>query len=100
MSLRNYSWRSMQQRPGRTILTVLSIVIGVTAIVGIDLGTAATRNAYKQMFAVVTGKASLEIDAQGGGRIPQSILPDVLKADGVLTAAPLIERPGSISFGE
>jgi putative ABC transport system permease protein len=100
MSLRNYSWRSMQQRPGRTILTVLSIVIGVTAIVGIDLGTAATRNAYKQMFAVVTGKATLEIDAKGGGRIPQSILPDILKADGVQTAAPLIERPGSISFGE
>jgi putative ABC transport system permease protein len=90
----------MQQRPGRTILTVLSIVIGVTAVVGINLGTAATRNAYKQMFAVVTGKATLEIDAKGGGTIPLAIFPDVLNVAGVQTATPLIDRPGSISFGE
>lgn len=100
MSLRRYSWRAMQQRPGRTILTVLSIVIGVTAVVGINLGTAATRNAYKQMFAVVTGRATLEIDAKGGGVIPESIFPDVLKAAGVQTATRLIDRPGSISFGD
>ena len=65
MSLRRYTFRAMQQRPGRSILTMLSIVIGVTAAVAVGLGTATTRNAYKQMFSIVTGKATLEIDAKG-----------------------------------
>ena len=40
MSLRRYTWRAMQQRPGRTILTMLSIVIGVTAAVAVGLAVA------------------------------------------------------------
>ena len=100
MSLRRYSWRSMQQRPGRTILTVLSIVIGVTAAVGISLGTAVTRNAYKSMFEVVTGRAALEVDAAGGGTIPGDLLDKVGQVEGVAAVTPLIERAYSMSYGE
>src|SRR6185437_13784691 len=37
MSLRHYTWRAMQQRPGRAVLTMLSVVIGVTAAVATGL---------------------------------------------------------------
>lgn len=100
MSLRRYSWRSIQQRPGRTILTVLSIVIGVTAVVGINLGTATTRNAYKQMFEVVTGRATLEIDASGGGGFDGAIFDKVAAVPGVSAATPLVSRPVRMNFGE
>jgi putative ABC transport system permease protein len=90
----------MQQRPGRTILTILSIVIGVTAAVAVGLGTAATRTAYQSMFALVTGKATLEVTAKGGGAFPESVVEDVRKVPGVKVASPVIDRGTSMSFGD
>lgn len=97
MGLRRYTWRAMQQRPGRTILTMLSIVIGVTATVGVGLGTATTRSAYKQMFALVTGRATLEISGQGGKAFSGAILSEVERMSGVVAAAPLVDRPTSLT---
>lgn len=87
----------MQQRPGRTILTMLSIVIGVTASMAVGLGTATTRNAYKQMFAMVTGKATLEVSSAGGGSFDDEVFPKVEGIEGVVAATPLIDRPTSMS---
>ena len=88
----------MQQRPGRTILTMLSIVIGVTAAVAVGLGTATTRNAYKQMFAIVTGRATLEVDAAGGGGFDGQVFEKVESLPGIIAAAPLVDRPTSLSL--
>src|SRR5262245_44656506 len=92
----------MQQRPGRTILTMLSIVIGVPAAVAVGLGTATTRNAYKAMFALVTGKTTLEIDGKGGGAtvFSETLLDKVKAVPGVKIAAPVVDRPGSMSYGD
>lgn len=88
----------MQQRPGRTILTMLSIVIGVTATVGVGLGTATTRSAYKQMFALVTGRATLEISGQGGKAFSSAILSQIEQVVEVAAAAPLLDRPTSLTI--
>jgi putative ABC transport system permease protein len=96
MSLRRYTIRAMQQRPGRTILTLLSIVIGVAAAVAIDIGTATTRESYQKMFATVTGKATLEITAAGGVAFDQSVLAAVETTPGVLAAAPVVEKPSAL----
>lgn len=88
----------MQQRPGRSILTMLSIVIGVTAAVAVGLGTATTRNAYKQMFSIVTGRATLEIDAKGGGGFDGAVFEKVEALPGVAAATPLLDRPTSLSL--
>src|SRR6476660_2719934 len=98
MSLKRYTYRAMQQRPGRLILTMLSIVIGVTAAVSVGLGTATTRNAYKQMFAMVTGRTTLEIDAAGGGGFDGDIISKIDELPEVVAAAPLVDRPTSLSF--
>jgi putative ABC transport system permease protein len=90
----------MQQRPGRTILTLLSIVIGVAAVVSINIGTAATRTSYKQMFATVTGKATIEITAAGGVGFDEDVLNKVTTTDGVKAAAPLVEKPTTLSLGD
>ena len=53
MSLRHYTVRAMEQRPGRTILTMLSIVIGVAAAVAVGLGTATTRTVVISVFLII-----------------------------------------------
>jgi len=100
MSLRRYTTRAMLLRPGRTILTLLSIVIGVAAAVAIDLGTATTRESYQKMFATVTGKATLEITAAGGVNFDQKFLDIAAKTPGVTAASPIIEKPTSLAIGE
>jgi putative ABC transport system permease protein len=100
VSLRRYTIRSMQQRPGRTVLTMLSIVIGVTAAVAVGLGTATTRNAYKQMFAMVTGRATLEVDAPGGRGFEADVFEKVASMPGVVAAAPLLARPTKLSMDD
>ena len=100
MSLRTYSRRALSQRPGRTILTVLSIVIGVTAVVAVTILTETTRGAYKLMFETVTGRASLEVVPEGGASFKQDILAAVEKVPGVQAAAPLVQRPSVLYFGE
>ena len=90
----------MQQRPGRTLLTMLSIVIGVTAAVAVGLGTETTRHAYKQMFEMVTGRATLEVDGRGGKFIPGELFEKVAQVPGVQAAVPLIDKPTSMTIGD
>ncbi|MCI0361771.1 MAG: ABC transporter permease, partial [Planctomycetaceae bacterium] len=100
MSLRRYTVQAMLQRPGRTILTLLSIVIGVAAAVAIDVGTATTRESYQKMFATVTGKATLEITAAGGVSFEEKILEIAAKTPGVIAASPVVEKPTALKIGE
>jgi putative ABC transport system permease protein len=86
----------MRERPGRTILTLLSIVIGVAAVVSISIGTATTRASYRQMFATVTGKATLEVTAAGGVGFDKSLLDKVAAVEGVQVAAPIVEKPSKL----
>src|SRR5207302_2337284 len=100
VSLRHYTVRAMQQRPGRMILTMLSIVIGVAAAVAVGLGTATTRNAYKQMFAMVAGKTTLEVDASGGGGFDADLFEKIAAVPGVVGATPLLQRGTKLSLNE
>ena len=58
MVLWKFASREIRNRPGRAILTLLSIVIGVAAVVAVTISTATTNQAYKEMFESVTGKAA------------------------------------------
>jgi putative ABC transport system permease protein len=90
----------MQQRPGRTILTMLSIVIGVAAAVAVGLGSATTRNAYKQMFAMVTGRTTLEVDGKGGVAFESTVLEKIRDLPEVEAANPLLDRTAAMTVGE
>jgi putative ABC transport system permease protein len=100
LSLRRYTFRAMQQRPGRTILTMLSIVIGVAAAVAVGLGSATTRNAYKQMFAMVTGRTTLEVDGKGGAAFDNTVLEQIRGLPEVQAANPLLDRTAAMTVGE
>lgn len=100
MSLRRFSQRAMLSRPGRTILTIASIVIGVAAVVSVTVVTATTRESYQVMFAAVRGKTSLEVVAQNTGPIPDDLVGKVAALEEVEGAVPLVQRPSSLTKGE
>lgn len=96
MSLRKFSWRSMKGRPGRTVLTLLSIVIGVAATVSFSIVTQTTRDAYQQMFALVTGRAALEVTAAGETRFEQEVVDKVSAVPHVKAAVPAVRRVSTL----
>ncbi len=100
MSLRKFSSRSLTSRLGRTILTILSIVIGVSAVVSVSVMSETTLVAQKMMFQTMTGKATLEITIPGNSGFDGGILEKVRQTPGVAMAVPLVERPTKIMKGE
>jgi putative ABC transport system permease protein len=100
MSLRTFSTRSLTSRMGRTILTIISILIGVSSVVSVSVITSTTRSAYKKMFATVSGNATLEVTVAGNAGFDGKVLEAVRNTPGVAMAVPLLERPTAMMFGE
>ena len=65
MILWKFTLREIKSRPGRATLTLLSIVIGVAAVVAVTVGTATTNQACQEMYASVAGRAALEVVGRG-----------------------------------
>ena len=93
MALWRVSFREIVSRPGRALLTLLSIVIGVATVVSITIATSTTRLAYQEMFAALTGRAALEVTADGGGSFDESVVRLLDATPGVKAAAPILQRP-------
>ena len=100
MSLKKYSWRSMWRRPGRTILTLASIVIGVAAVVSVTITTTTTRNAYKKMANMVSGKADLVVDGEAEAPFPSALFQQVAAVPGVKAAVPVFSQFSVLSANE
>lgn len=95
-TLWKYATRQLLRRPGRTLLTLLGIVCGVAMIVAVTLTTQATRRAYHEMFANVTGRASLEVVAEGLGGFDSEVAARLEEAPDVLAALPVIQSAAAL----
>ena len=93
MSLDRFSWREICSRPLRAFLTVLSIAIGVGAVVAVLLATSTTRQAQRDILKTVSGKADVEVIADGGG-FSYDVLKDVSQLADVEAAVPGLVRYG------
>jgi len=93
MVLSKFVRREIATRPGRAILTLLSIVVGVAAVVAVQISTNTTKQAYQEMFQAVTGRAAYEVVAQGGGLISEQLDATVAQVPGVKSAVPTLQRP-------
>ncbi|MGD9722657.1 MAG: FtsX-like permease family protein [Pirellulales bacterium] len=81
-------------------MTLLSIVIGVAAVVSVSVATSTTRQAYDQMFHTVSGAADLEIVAAGGGAFHERMVALAEQTAGVDLAVPLMQRYTIIYWGD
>ena len=94
MVLWRVSWKGFCSRPLRTLLTLTSIVIGVAAIVAVQLSIEESRATQKSMLQAVTGSTSLEITSVGNAPFETTIVREVAAIAGVKTATPIIRRFG------
>jgi putative ABC transport system permease protein len=85
--------REIQRHPGRASLTVLSIVVGVAAVASVLLATGTARQAYREMYEALTGRASLEVVGAGGAGFDERVQLDVARVPEVQAAIPLVLRP-------
>jgi putative ABC transport system permease protein len=95
-----FAWREARQRPSRAILTLLSIVIGVAAVVAVTIASGTTNRAFDQIFQTVAGKAQLEIAAPVGTSFKEDIPPKVRELTFVEAVAPLIKRNTILYVGK
>jgi putative ABC transport system permease protein len=79
----------MQRRPGRTLLTLLGIALGLATVVASRLAMQTVTRAYHQLFESVTDD-SLEITASGLAGFDPATLPDLTEVAGVKQAVPRI----------
>lgn len=100
MALGTFSVREALSRPLRALLTLMSVTIGVGAVVAVLLSTSTTRQAQSEMLKAVTGDAQLEIVAGAGGTFDDRIISAIRENEGVDVAAPSITRYAAIYFGE
>jgi putative ABC transport system permease protein len=91
-----YAVRQMLRRPGRTVLTLVGIVLGVATIVAVSLTARATRSAYYEMFEAVTGRASLEIVAEGFGGFDEALAARLQAVPEVKAAVPVIQSAAAL----
>ncbi len=100
MILWRFSWREWLRRPLRTVLTLVSIIIGVAAVESVMLATSNARVAQTAMLQAIVGQAALEISAEGGAEFDASSVEQVAKQPGVKAVVPSIRRFCSLSHGE
>ncbi len=93
MILWKISLREIRSHRGRTILTAASIVIGVAAVVAVNLASKAVRTSFTAMQASIAGDAALEVDAAGESLFDQDIAEELSQVPGVQQAAPVFKRP-------
>jgi len=85
--------RELHNRPGRAALTLLSVVIGVAAILSVAMVAAITRRTYADTYRSVAGPAALEVSAEGDGGFDAQWAASLEEIHGVRAALPLVERP-------
>jgi putative ABC transport system permease protein len=95
-TLWRYTAREVRRRPGRTLLTLLGIAIGVAAVVAVNLTADTTTHAYRNMFAQVSDRAALEIVAEGLGAFDPASVADVAAVPGVGAVVPVLQEPGAL----
>lgn len=97
--MRRYVWRQMLARPGRALLTMASIVVGVAAVVASMAATGATRAAYRQTYTSLAGRAALEVVGRGGTPLEPAIAAELKQVSGVADVVPVLQQPTVLYVG-
>jgi len=98
MILGKFIFREVKSRPGRATLTLLSVIIGVAAMVAVAIGTTSTHEAYQTMYESMAGRSALEIIAEDGSFFPEELAAQVEQIPNVKAAVPSANKPSTLWF--
>ena len=93
MIYRRLGLREARQHPGRALLTMASVAIGVAAVVAVTFTTRSTQTAFDEIFQSLAGRASLEVVAPIGQTVPADLAEKISAIPGVDAIAPRLQRP-------
>ncbi len=96
MKLSTLSLKELRRRPGRSLLTLLGITVGVATVVAVPTSLENTRAAFGSMFADATGDAALEVVAEGLGGFDPRIAERIANAEGVVEARPVVQSAAAL----
>jgi putative ABC transport system permease protein len=105
LTLVSLAWRNLQAHPGRTLLTLLGIALGVAAVLGTSITNRNASATLDAMFKRTLGGAELQVVPLGNQTtIKESVLGIVRSAPGVHLAVPVIRTdtvmPGTLGEGQ
>ena len=95
MRLQFLLWREWRSRPGRMMLTLMSIAFAVAAVLGSSLAGSTVRRSFAVLTQTLEGPPTVEIIAAGGGRFPLDGLPPLAAMPEVRGVTPLMFRVAS-----
>lgn len=96
MNLWVYNLREMQQRPGRMVLTLLGITVGLATVVATRLTIHTVDRAYRDLFEGLAGQPALEITAKGQGGFTADAAVGLEQIRGVKAVQPRIQSAAAL----
>jgi len=87
--------RPMLRQPGRALLIVFAIALGVAAVVAIDLAGDAAAGSFRSSMETLTGKNDLEVTAAGG--VPETVIAQIARLPFALQVSPRIEDYATVT---
>ena len=96
MNLWTYNLRELQRRPGRMLLTLLGIVLGLATVVATRLTIRTVDRAYRDLFEGIAGRSALEITAKGQGGFAATAATGLEQVHGVKAVVPRIQSAAAL----
>ncbi len=97
MNLWTYNLREIQRRPGRMLLTLLGIILGLATVVATRLTIHTVDRAYRELFEGVSGRPSLEVTAKGQGGFDPRATRELESIRGVKVVVPRIQSAAALT---
>jgi putative ABC transport system permease protein len=97
MNLWTYNLREIQRRPGRMLLTLLGIILGLATVVATRLTIHTVDRAYRELFEGVSGRKSLEVTAKGHGGFDPGTVRGLESVPGVRAVVPRIQSAAALT---
>jgi putative ABC transport system permease protein len=97
MNLWTYNLREIQRRPGRMLLTLLGIIVGLATVVATRLTIHTVDRAYHELFEGVSGRSSLEVTAKAQGGFDPGLARGLESIRGVKAVVPRVQSAAALT---
>ncbi len=89
-----FLWSEIVRRPGRAVLTLMSVAIGVATLLAVSISIGTTRRAFQELYQILAGRAALQVRADGGNTFDIATMEIVGETPGVKAAVPVLQDYG------
>ncbi|WHZ22837.1 MAG: AttF component of AttEFGH ABC transport system / AttG component of AttEFGH ABC transport system [Nitrospira sp.] len=83
-------WAHLSTRPGRTLLTIIGVGLGVAATIAVQTANVDVLRSFEESVLSVAGPVTLEVSAGESG-MDERLIADVRTVEGVESARPVVE---------